>query len=200
MWSADVLVWHDSGEGGHYCATTVAHVWQQIPQVILRYPYTSMDYQHDLDMTMPPWEECDQMFVFVLCFVILIASIWLYMCIWMLTVSLVLFCRCGTLRLRGIDGRGSDSLGTSATFTCRDEGGREAETRWRWCWTSTWAVGRGRRDARGSASLLQSGVAGHTSRNMGPYIGRGVPRVVNGCTSRVAYSDSPSGNSTTSDD
>jgi hypothetical protein len=24
-------------------------MWQQIPQVILRYPYTGMDYQHDLD-------------------------------------------------------------------------------------------------------------------------------------------------------
>jgi hypothetical protein len=93
------------------------------------YQYTGMDYRHDPDMTMPPWDDCDQRYFFLLCFVVLIASILLYMCIWMFTLSLVLFCRCVTLRLRIIDGLGFGSSSTSATFMCRDEGGREAETR-----------------------------------------------------------------------
>jgi hypothetical protein len=75
MWSSHVLVRHNGGEGSHYCTTMGARLWQQIPQVILRYPYIGMDYQHDLDMTMPPWEDSDQRYVFILCFVISIASI-----------------------------------------------------------------------------------------------------------------------------
>jgi hypothetical protein len=55
--------------------TRVVHLWKQIPQVILMYPYTGLDYRHDLDMTMPPWDDCDQRYVFVLCFVVLIANI-----------------------------------------------------------------------------------------------------------------------------
>jgi hypothetical protein len=102
---------------------------QQILQVILTYPYTGMDYRHGPNMTMPPWDDGDQRYVFLLCFVVLIASILLYMCICMFTLSLVLFCRCLTLRLSSIDGRGSGSTSTSVTFTCRDEGGREVETR-----------------------------------------------------------------------
>jgi hypothetical protein len=97
--------------------------------VILTYPYNGMDYQHGPDMMMPPWDDCDQRYVFLLCFVVLIASILLYMCIWMFTLSLVLFCRCVTLRLSSIDGQGSSLLSTSVTFMCRDEGGREVETR-----------------------------------------------------------------------
>jgi hypothetical protein len=102
---------------------------QQILQVILTYPYTGLDYRHGLNMTMPPGDDGDQRYVFLLCFVVLIASILLYMCICMFTLSLVLFCRCLTLRLSSIDGQGSDSMSTSATFTCRDEGVREVETR-----------------------------------------------------------------------
>jgi len=166
----------------------------------MRYPYTGMDYRHDPDMTMPPWDDCDQRYAFVLCFVVLIARIWLYMCIWMFTLSLVLFCRCGTPRLRGRDGRGSGSPGTSATFVCRDEGGREAEMRWHWCWTNTWSICRGWRDDRGIVSLLLSGVAGHTWGHVGPYRGRGGPGVVHGCTSGVADSDSPTDGSEGSDD
>jgi hypothetical protein len=51
------------------------------------------------------------------------------MYIWMMTLSLVLFCRCGALRLRGRDGRGVGSPGTSETGACRDEGGTEAKMR-----------------------------------------------------------------------
>jgi hypothetical protein len=169
MQLVDVLVWNDGGECGHYWMTTVMHVWQQIPHVILGYPYIGLDYRHDPNMTMPPWDDCDQRYVFVLCFMVLIANIWLYMCIWMFTLSLVFFCICGTSRLRGIDGRGSSSLGTNGTFACRDEGGREAETRWLLYWISTWAIGSGWRYDRGLASPLLSGVAGCTRVHVDPY-------------------------------
>jgi hypothetical protein len=70
---AHVLARHGGGEGGHYFMTTVAHVWGQMPQVILRYPYVGMDYHHDPDMMLPPGEDWDQRGMSVyLCFMILI--------------------------------------------------------------------------------------------------------------------------------
>jgi hypothetical protein len=164
------------------------------------YPYTGLDYRHDLDMTMPPWDDCDQRYIFVLCFVVLIANIWLYMCILMFTLSLAFFWRCGTPRLIGIDGWGSSSPGTSVTFACREEGGRDAETSWRWCWTSTWATDKGWRDDRGLTSPILSGVVGHTWGHVGPYQGWGVPRVVHGLSNGVEDSDSSSDSSASSDD
>jgi hypothetical protein len=46
----------------------------------------------------------------------------------MMTLPLVLFCRCGSLRLRGKYGQGAGSPRTSATSACRDEGGIEEKT------------------------------------------------------------------------
>jgi hypothetical protein len=46
------------------------------------------------------------------------------MYIWMLTLPLVLFCRCGTPRSRGRDGRGANSSGTGATIACRSMAGQ----------------------------------------------------------------------------
>jgi hypothetical protein len=60
MWWAHVLARHGGGEGGHYFMATVARVWRQMPQVILRYPYAGMDYRHDPDMVLPPGEDWDQ--------------------------------------------------------------------------------------------------------------------------------------------
>jgi hypothetical protein len=55
-----------------------------------------MDYHHDPDMVLPPGRTgTNEVCVIVLCFVILIDIID-YICIWMLTLSLVFFCICGT--------------------------------------------------------------------------------------------------------
>ena len=75
MQLVDVLVRNDGGECGHYWMTMVMHVWQQIPHVILGYPYIGLEYRTDPDMTMPQWDDFDQRYVFVLCFMVLIANI-----------------------------------------------------------------------------------------------------------------------------
>jgi hypothetical protein len=64
MWWAYVLAQHGGGEGGHSFMATVARVWLRMPHVILRYPYMSMDYRHDLDMMLPPGEDWDQLGMF----------------------------------------------------------------------------------------------------------------------------------------
>jgi hypothetical protein len=57
---AHVLARHGGGEGGHYFMTTMVRVWRQMPQVILRYPNTGMDYCHDPDIMLPYGEDWDQ--------------------------------------------------------------------------------------------------------------------------------------------
>jgi hypothetical protein len=81
--------------------TMVAQVWCHMPEVILRYPYVGMDYHHDPYMMLPPREDWDQQGICLCyCFMILIDRID-NICIWMLTLYLVLFCRCGIPRARG---------------------------------------------------------------------------------------------------
>jgi hypothetical protein len=58
QWST-VLLHHDGGEGGHFFSTEAAQVWQQMPQVILRYPYARVDFQNDPDVVLPPREVFD---------------------------------------------------------------------------------------------------------------------------------------------
>jgi hypothetical protein len=36
-----------------------AQVWQQMPQVILQFPYAGVDFQDDPDMVLPPGEVFD---------------------------------------------------------------------------------------------------------------------------------------------
>jgi hypothetical protein len=52
-----VLDRHGGRDGSHYFTTTVARVWRQMPEVILRYPYAGMDYRHDPNMMFPPRED-----------------------------------------------------------------------------------------------------------------------------------------------
>jgi hypothetical protein len=71
-----MLARQGGGEGGHYFMATVACMWRQMLQVILRYLYAGMDYQHDPDMMLPPGEDWDvRVMSLYLCFVILIAII-----------------------------------------------------------------------------------------------------------------------------
>jgi hypothetical protein len=57
-WS-DILARHGGGEGGHYFTEQVAQIWQQTPQLILRYPYVGVDFRNDPDMVLPPGEAFD---------------------------------------------------------------------------------------------------------------------------------------------
>jgi hypothetical protein len=54
-----ILVCHGGGEGDQFFTAEVAKVWQQMPQVILQYPYTSVDFWGDPDMVLPPREVFD---------------------------------------------------------------------------------------------------------------------------------------------
>jgi hypothetical protein len=38
----------------------LAHVWCQMPQIILWFPYGGMDFWHDPFMVLPPGEDWDQ--------------------------------------------------------------------------------------------------------------------------------------------
>jgi hypothetical protein len=51
-----IMVHHGGGEGGHYLMVEDAHVWHQMPHIILQYPYFGMDFQDDMDMVRPPRE------------------------------------------------------------------------------------------------------------------------------------------------
>ena len=54
-----MLLRHGGGEGGNFFSAEVVQVWQQMPQVILRYPYAEVDFRDDPDMVLPPGEVFD---------------------------------------------------------------------------------------------------------------------------------------------
>ena len=59
MWWCQILILHGGGEGGHYFTAEAAQIWQQIPQVILQFPYAGVDFRGDPDMVFPPGEVFD---------------------------------------------------------------------------------------------------------------------------------------------
>jgi hypothetical protein len=54
-----IFIHRSGGEGGHIFTAEVAQVWRQMPQVILQYPYTGVEFQGNLDMVLPPGEVFD---------------------------------------------------------------------------------------------------------------------------------------------
>jgi hypothetical protein len=68
QWST-VLLFHGGGEGGHFFSAEAAQVWQQMLQVILRYPYARVDFRDDPDMMLPPGEVFDRrgMWMMLMC-------------------------------------------------------------------------------------------------------------------------------------
>jgi hypothetical protein len=58
QWS-QILVRHGGGEGGHYFSAQTTQIWQQMPQVILQFPYAGVDFWGDPDMVLPPGEVFD---------------------------------------------------------------------------------------------------------------------------------------------
>jgi hypothetical protein len=44
-----ILVHHGGGESGHYFTTEVAQVWHQMPQIILQFPYSGVNFHDGLD-------------------------------------------------------------------------------------------------------------------------------------------------------
>jgi hypothetical protein len=64
-----ILVFHGVGEGSHFCMVEASQVWRQMPQVILQYPYASVDFWGDPNMVLSPGEVFDQrgMFMILIC-------------------------------------------------------------------------------------------------------------------------------------
>ena len=53
------MVRHGGGEGGHYFTEEAAHIWRQMPQFILQFPYAGVDFRGEPDMVLPPGEVFD---------------------------------------------------------------------------------------------------------------------------------------------
>jgi hypothetical protein len=65
-----ILVRHGGGEGGHYFMADMTHVWHQMPQIIMQFPYGGMDYHQDPDMVLPPgeaWDHRGMLMYFLFC-------------------------------------------------------------------------------------------------------------------------------------
>jgi hypothetical protein len=95
-----IFVQHGGGEGGHYFTATLAHVWCQMPQIILWFPYGGMDFRHDPDMVLPPrevWDQRGMLVYFMFCDFDSIA----YVYIWMDVDSILFVCVCADVGPRG---------------------------------------------------------------------------------------------------
>jgi hypothetical protein len=68
-WWSRTLVRHSGGKGNHFFTVEATQVWQQMPQVILQYPYAGFDFRGDSDMVLPPGEVFDHrgMFMSLIC-------------------------------------------------------------------------------------------------------------------------------------
>jgi hypothetical protein len=58
-WWSTIFLCHGGGEGGHFFSVEATRIWQQMPQVVLQYPYAGVDFRGDLNMVLPPGEVFD---------------------------------------------------------------------------------------------------------------------------------------------
>jgi hypothetical protein len=77
------FVHHGGGEGGHYFLADAAQIWQQMPQVVLRYPYAGVDFRGDTDMVLPPGEVFDHRGIFSIVYVFYLCCLLRYQSICM---------------------------------------------------------------------------------------------------------------------